>query len=336
MRLIAFACLCLLLINASAVCILDSEASSFESLSEGFSWTYHTDLQRLSKSKTDPVLDFEYGEALEGNVTITNLSESIISLEDRFIVKRYRVAATGDIWNPELYSFTFKDDIDRTTLTYTRTILENMNGSEETIEADFGEPAREFISTSLKEGQQVEYNTVFVSRALCSVAYDEFEFQDSIIQVVLLTYSGPSDRSEEPDTNGFAECNYVFEKTTGLMIWASEVEEAENSESVDTSNYNFQIDQLSIKPIDRTPTVPKPSQPEEKPSKSPIIPSWNTLDFNFGQNLKIDPIVIALAIIMIVIVASLVLTLIFLKKEKNISQEKDQEENDPNIGTLEN
>jgi hypothetical protein len=282
------------------------------------------------------VLDFEYGEALEGNVTITNLSESIISLEDRFIVKRYRVAATGDIWNPELYSFTFKDDIDRTTLTYTRTILENMNGSEETIEADFGEPAREFISTSLKEGQQVEYNTVFVSRALCSVAYDEFEFQDSIIQVVLLTYSGPSDRSEEPDTNGFAECTYVFEKTTGLMIWASEVEEAENSESVDTSNYNFQIDQLSIKPIDRTPTVPKPSQPEEKPSKYPIIPSWNTLDFNFGQNLKIDPIVIALAIIMIVIVASLVLTLIFLKKEKNISQEKDQEETDSNIDTLEN
>ncbi|MGB6681755.1 MAG: hypothetical protein WBF08_10605 [Candidatus Bathyarchaeia archaeon] len=336
MRLIAFACLCLLLINASAVCILNSEASSFESLSEGFSWTYNTDMQRLSKSKTDPVLDFEYGEALEGNVTITNLSESIISLEDRFTVKRYRVAATGDIWNPELYSFTFKDDIDRTTLTYTRTILENMNGSEETIEADFGEPAREFISTSLKERQQVEYNTVFVSRALCSVIYDEFEFQDSIIQVVLLTYSGPSDRSEEPDTNGFAECNYVFEKTTGLMIWAIESEEAENAESVDTSTYFFQVDQISSMPVERTTTIPQPTPPKEAPSKAPITPSWNTQDFNFSQDLKIDPILIALVIIMIVIVASLVLTLIFLKKGKRTSLENDQKENSSVIDTLEN
>lgn len=336
MRLIAFACLCLLLINASAVCILDSEASSFESLSEGFSWTYHTDLQRLSKSKTDPVLDFEYGEDLEGNVTITNLSESIISLEDRFIVKRYRVTATGDIWDPEPYSFIFKDEIDRTTLTYTKTIIEDWNGSKEVIEADFGEPAREFISTSLREDRQIEYSTVFVSRALCSVAYDEFEFQGLTIPVILLKYSGPSDRSEEPDTNGFAECTYIFEKATGLMIWATESEEEENAESVDTSTYFFQVDQISSMPVERTPIIPLPTLPKEIPSKSPIIPSWNMQNFNFGQDLKIDPILIALVIIMIVIVASLVLTLIFLKKGKSTSQENVQKENDFAIDALEN
>ena len=336
MRPIALTCLFLLVINAYAVCILNSEAISFESLSEGFSWTYHVDLQRISKSKTDPVLNFEYRETLDGNVTITNLGESIISLEDQFIVKRYRVAATGDIWDPEPYSFIFKDEIDRTTLTYTKTILEDWNGSQEVIEADFGEPAREFISTSLKEGQQIEYSTVFVSRARCSVAYDEFEFQGLTIPVILLTYSGPSDRSEEPDTNGFAECTYIFEKATGLMIWAIESEEAENPESVDTSTYSFQVDQISSMPVERTPIIPLPTLPKEIPSKSPIISSWNMQNFNFGQDLKIDPILIALVIIMIVIVASLVLTLIFLKKMKSTSQENDQKENGSDIDTLEN
>ena len=336
MRPIALTCLFLLVINAYAVCILNSEAISFESLSEGFSWTYHVDLQRISKSKTDPVLNFEYRETLDGNVTITNLGESIISLEDQFIVKRYRVAATGDIWDPEPDSFIFKDEIDRTTLTYTKTILEDWNGSKEVIEADFGEPAREFISTSLKEGQQIEYSTVFVSRALCSVAYDEFEFQGLTIPVILLTYSGPSDRSEEPDTNGFAECTYIFEKATGLMIWAIESEEAENPESVDTSTYSFQVDQISSMPLERMPIIPLPTLPKETPSKSPIIPSWNMQNFNFGQDLKIDPILIVLVMIMIVIVASLVLTLIFLKKMKSTSQENDQKENGSDIDTLEN
>jgi hypothetical protein len=314
---------------------LNSEAS-FQSLSEGFSWTYHTNLERLSKSKTDPVLDFEYREILDGRVTITNLNESIISLEDRFIVKRYRAAGTGDKWDPEPYSYIFKDEIDRTTLTYTKTILEDWNGSKEIIEADFGEPVREFISTSLKEGQQIEYNTVFVSSALCSVAYDEFEFQGLTIPVILLTYSGPSDRSEEPDTNGFAECTYIFEKATGLMIWAIESEEAENAESVDTSTYYFQVDQISNMPVERTPIIPKPTTPKETPSKSPITPFWNTPNFNFGQDLKIDPILIALVIIMIVIAASLILTLIFLKKGKSTSQENDQKENSSVIDTLEN
>jgi hypothetical protein len=281
------------------------------------------------------VLDFEYRETLDGSVKIMNLSESIIFLEDQFIVKRYRAAATGDIWDPEPYSFIFKDEIDRTTLTYTRTILEDWNGSKEVIEADFGEPAREFISTSLREGQQIEYNTVFVSRALCSVAYDEFEFQGLTIPVILLKYSGPSDRSEEPDTNGFAECTYIFEKATGLMIWAIESEEAENAESADTSAYFFQVDQISRMPVERTTTIPKPTPPKEAPSKAPITPSWNTPDFNFGQDLKVDPILIALVIIMIVIATSLVLTLIFLKKVKRTSQENYQKENGSTIDNLE-
>jgi hypothetical protein len=335
MRLTVFTCLCLLIINAFTVCILNSEAS-FQPLSEGFSWTYHANLERLSKSKTDPVLDFEYRETLDGSVTITNLNESIASLEDRFIVKRYRAAATGDIWDPEPYSFIFHDEIDRTTLTYTRTIIEDWNGSKEIIEADFGEPVREFISTSLKEGQQIEYNTVFVSRALCSVAYDEFEFQGLPIPVILLTYSGPSDRSEEPDTNGFAECSYIFEKATGLMIWAIESEEAENNESVDTSTYYFQVNQISSQPAERKTIIPKPTPPKEIPSKDPITPLWNTQNFNFGQDLKIDPVIIALIIIMIVIVASLMLTLIFLKKGKSSSQENDQKENDSFIDPIEN
>lgn len=335
MRPIAFACLCLLVINASAVCILNSEASSFEPLSEGFFWTYHAKLQRLSKSETNPLLNFEYGETLEGNVTISNISESIISLEDQFIVKRYRVAATGDLWNPEPYYLILKDEIDLTTLTYTRTILEDWNGTEEVIEADFDEPAREFISTSLKEGQQIEYNTVFVSRALCSVSYDQFEFQGSTIPVMMLTYSGSSDRSEEPDTNGFAECTYIFEKATGLMIWALESEEAEGSESVDNSTYSFQIDQISNKHIEQMTTIPKTTPPKESPLTSPIKPIWNTKDFNFGQDLKIDPIIIGLTIIMIVIAASLVLTLIFLRKEKRTLQENVQKENDSAIDALE-
>jgi hypothetical protein len=334
MRPIAFACLCLLFINVPAFCISNSEAS-FQLLTEGLSWTYHTNLQRLSKSKTDPVLDFEYTETLNGTVKITNLSESIISLEDRFIVKRYRVAGTGDVWDPEPYSLILKDEIDRTTLTYTRTILEDWNGSKEVIEADFGEPVREFISTSLKEGQQIEYNTVFVSRALCSVAHDEFEFQGLTIPVILLTYSGPSDRSEEPDTNGLAECTYTFEKATGLMIWAIESEEAENTESVDKSTYLFQVDQISSMSVEKTLTIPK-TTPKETPSKTPITPSWNTQDFNFDQDLKIDPIIIALVIVMIVITASLVLTLIFFKKMKSTSQENDQKENSSVIDTLEN
>jgi hypothetical protein len=336
MRPIALTCLFLLVINAYAVCILNSEAISFESLSEEFSWAYHVDLQRISKSKTDPVLDFEYRETLNGNVKITNVSESIISLEDQFIVKRYRVAGTGDIWDPEPYSFIFKDEINRTTLTYSKTILEDWNGTKEIIEADFDEPAREFISTSLTEGQQVEYNTVFVSRALCSVAYDEFEFQGLTIPVILLTYSGPSDRSKEPDTNGFAECTYIFEKVTGLMIWAIESEEAENDESVDVSTYLFQVDQVSSMPVERTPIIPLPTLPKEIPSISPIIPSWNMQNFNFGQDLKLDPILIGLVIIMIVIVTSLVLTLIFLKKGKSTSQENVQKENDFAIDALEN
>lgn len=334
MRPIAFACLCLLVINIYTASISNSEAS-FQSLSEGFSWTYHANLERLSKSKTDPVLDFEYRETLDGNVMITNLNESIISLEDRFFVKRYRVAGTGDIWDPEPYSFIFNDEINRTTLTYTRTILEDWNGSKEVIEADFGEPAREFISISLKEGQQIEYNTVFVSSALCTVAYDEFEFQGLMIPVILLTYSGPSDRSEEPDTNGFAECSYIFEKATGLMIWAIESEEAENDETVDTSTYYFQVKQISDMPVERTIIIPKPTLPKV-PSITPITPSWNIQDFNFGQDLKIDLILIALVIIMIVIVASLVLTLIFLKKEKRQSQENDLTENGSTIDPTEN
>ncbi|WP_455281262.1 hypothetical protein [[Eubacterium] cellulosolvens] len=324
----------MLVINTYTASISNSEAS-FQSLSEGFSWTYHANLERLSKSKTDPVLDFEYRETLDGNVIITNLNESIISLEDRFFVKRYRVAGTGDIWDPEPYSFIFNDEINRTTLTYTRTILEDWNGSKEVIEADFGEPAREFISISLKEGQQIEYNTVFVSSALCTVAYDEFEFQGLMIPVILLTYSGPSDRSEEPDTNGFAECSYIFEKATGLMIWAIESEEAENDETVDTSTYYFQVKQISDMPVERTIIIPKPTLPKV-PSITPITPSWNIQDFNFGQDLKIDLILIALVIIMIVIVASLVLTLIFLKKEKRQSQENDLTENGSTIDPTEN
>jgi hypothetical protein len=324
----------LLVINTYTASISNSEAS-FQSLSEGFSWTYHANLERLSKSKTDPVLDFEYRETLDGNVMITNLNESIISLEDRFFVKRYRVAGTGDIWDPEPYSFIFNDEINRTTLTYTRTILEDWNGSKEVIEVDFGEPAREFISISLKEGQQIEYNTVFVSSALCTVAYDEFEFQGLMIPVILLTYSGPSDRSEEPDTNGFAECSYIFEKSTGLMIWAIESEEAENDETVDTSTYYFQVKQISDMPVERTIIIPKPTLPKV-PSITPITPSWNIQDFNFGQDLKIDLILIALVIIMIVIVASLVLTLIFLKKEKRQSQENDLTENGSTIDPTEN
>jgi hypothetical protein len=314
--------------------MLNSEAS-FQSLSEGFSWTYHSNLQKVSKSETNPLLDFEYREVLEGNVTITNLNESIISLEDRFIVKRYRAAATGDIWDPEPYPLTLKDEIDSTKLTYTKTILENLDGSEEVIEADFGEPAREFVSTSLKDGQKVEYNMVFVSRATCSVTINEFEFQGSTIPVILLTYSGPSDRSKEPDTNGFAECNYVFEKATGLMIWASEIAEAENSESVDNSTYSFQIDQISNKPIEKKSIVPKIKPPKETPLISPTVPSWNLQDFNFDQDLKIDPVIIGFAIIMIVIAATLVLTLILLKKKKSILRGNVQKENDYNIDVLE-
>lgn len=315
---------------------MSNSEASFQSLSEGFSWTYHANLERLSKSKTDPVLDFEYRETLDGNVMITNLNESIISLEDRFFVKRYRVAGTGDIWDPEPYSFIFNDEINRTTLTYTRTIIEDWNGSKEVIEADFGEPAREFISTSLKKGQQIEYNTVFVSSALCTVVYDEFEFQGLMIPVILLTYSGPSDRSEEPYTNGFAECSYIFEKATGLMIWAIESEEAENDETVDTSTYYFQVKQISDMPMERTIIIPKPALPKEVPSITPITPSWNIQDFNFGQDLKKDPTLIALVIIMIVIVASLVLTLIFLKKERSQSQENDLTENGSTIDPTEN
>ena len=332
MQSIAFVCLCLLVINGSTFCISNSEAS-FQSFSEGFSWTYHANLERLSKSKNNPALDFEYRETLNGNVKITNLNQSMISLEDRFIVKRYRVAGTGDIWDPEPYPFTFNDEINRTTLTYTRTILEDWNGSKEIIEADFGEPVREFVSTNLKEDQQIEYNTVFVSRALCSVAYDEFEFQGSAIPVIQLSYSGSSDRSEEPDTNGFAECTYIFEKATGLMIWALESEEVENAESVDTSTYHFRVNQISSMPVERTTMVPKPTEPEETPSKSPSTPFWNTQDFNFGD-LKIDPVILALVIIMIVITASLVLTLFFLKKGKSTSQENDQKENDSTIDLL--
>lgn len=315
---------------------MSNSEASFQSLSEGSSWTYHANLERLSKSKTDPVLDFEYRETLDGSVTIMNLNDSIISLEDRFIVKRYRAAGTGDIWDPEPYSYTFKDEINRTTLTYTKTIFEDWNGSIEIIETDFGEPTREFILTSLKEGQQIEYNTVFVSRALCSVAYDEFEFQGLMIPVILLTYSGSSDRSEEPNTNGYAECTYIFEKATGLMIWAIESEEAVNNETVDTSTYYFQVDQISNMPVERTTIIPKLTPPKETPSKSPITPSFDMQNLKFVQDLKMDPILIALAIIMLVIVASLILTLIFLKKGKSTSKENDQKENDFTIGTLEN
>lgn len=306
---------------------MSNSEASFQSLFEGFSWTYYANLERLSKSKNDPALDFEYRETLDGSVMITNINESIISLEDRFFVKRYRVAGTGDVWDPEPYSFIFTDEIDRSTLTYTRTILEDWNGSKEIIEADFGEPSREFVITSLKEGQQIKYNTVFVSNALCTVAYDEFEFQGSMIPVILLTYSGPSDRSEEPDTNSFAECTYIFDKTTGLMIWAIESDDAENVESVDTSTYYFQVKKISGMPVERTTIIPIPTIPKEAPSITPIIPSWNIQNLNFSQDLKIDIILIALVIIMIVIVAILVLTLIFLKKVKNTSQENDLKNN---------
>jgi hypothetical protein len=112
------------------------------------------------------------------------------------------------------------------------------------------------------------------------------------------------------------------------MIWALESEEAEGSESVDNSTYSFQIDQISNKHIEQTTTIPKNTPLKKLPMKSPIKPTWNTQDFNFGQDLKIDPIIIGLTIIMIVIAASLVLTLIFLKKEKSTLQENVQKEND--------
>ena len=327
MRLITLALISLLVINVYSVFLLNSEAS-FQPLSEGFSWTYQANLQRFSQSKNDPLLDFDYRETLDGSVTIININESIISLEDKFLVKRYRLAGTGDVWDPAPYSFIFRDEIDRTTLTYTRTTIEDFNGSKEIIEADFGEPAREFISTSITEGQQVEYDTVFVSKALCYASYDEFDFHGSNIPVITLTYTGQSDRSEEPDTNGFAECIYIFEKATGLMIWAFESEEVESNVSVETSTYYFNINQISSQFQERT-IIPE-FTPKKTPQQSPIIPSWNIQNINLVQDLDIDPVLIALAIIMIVIVASLVLTLIFLKKGKGTPKD-DLEQNGSGI-----
>ncbi len=203
-----------------------------------------------------------------------------------------------------------------------------MNGSKEVIEADFGEPAREFISTSIKEGQQVEYNTVFVSKALCYASYDDFDFHGSNIPVITLTYSGQSDRSEEPDTNGFAECTYIFEKDTGLLIWAFESEEVESNVSIEASTYYFNVNQISSQFLERT-IIPE-FKPKKTPQKSPIIPSWNIQNIDFVQDLDVDPVLIALAIIMIVIVVSLVLTLIYLKKGKGTPKD-DLEQNGSSV-----
>jgi hypothetical protein len=311
MRLtLCFTSLTLLLIIAFNSSFTSSQDNSFNTLEESSFWNYISKLTLNMEIYEGPMEQSIKDEiTTKGKATIVQISPTSIIIEEGFTTFRiYHNSVTGTEESDPIYQ-TVIYTIDRQTLTYTSIKEKHDDGTETPILEDIiGLPSRQFISTSLQEGQKTSYTAFYWKGDIYTVTYDSFDYKDKKIPVISLNYNGPGHYDPDFNMNVTVNAIFQFEKSTGLKVSQNMTYEAADQRGKKQAISTYEITSTSLFTPDQS----------QKTNHSP----QSSLSNNFEQLSEwIIPLIFA-AIIIIVLIAILFL----YKRRKTETSTTDAEE----------
>jgi hypothetical protein len=258
------------------------EVTHANTLAQGAYWTYEI----TSKSELQGTGRYE-GRfattiAVAGRGTIRNINTTVLVIEKREKIT-FSVDGSGyykQEARSDQISVTETYTIDRQTLTYrSRTIRNETENKDYQDKSVLGVPATEFVSTSLVEGQQIQYFT-FVGKVNCSVSFGSLDFDGSSLPAIVLRCSGPTPRDPWLEANGTADHTFKFEKSTGLLTISSSRIQMTGEKGTRLTTYDYRLNSTSL--WTKTDTqAPTPTQtmtpPTTTPTKTPPVQDTGTV-----------------------------------------------------------
>lgn len=272
--------------------IVFGQDNRFNSLEEGSFWNYVSKLtlnMEIYEGQVEQSVKDEI--TTKGKATVSEISPTSMIIEEGFTTYReYYNSITGTEETDPIYQ-TVIYTIDRQTLTYF-SINEKQNDGTETpiLEDIIGLPSRQFISTSLKEGQNTSYTAYYWKGDIYSVTYDYFEYKDEKIPVISLNYVGPGHYDPDLNMNVTVNAIFQFEKSTGLKVSQYMMYEVADQRGKKQVVSTYEITSTSLFTTDQT-------QKTDQTIQSPISVSFE----QFPNWLIISIIAITIPIILIAI-----------------------------------
>jgi len=306
-RTIAHFCHLFLLLSLTFF-LTSVEVTLADTLAQGAYWTYEI----TSKSELQGTGRYE-GRfattiAVAGRGTIRNINTTVLVIEKRekitFSVDGsgyYKQEARSDqIAVTETYT------IDRQTLTYrSRTVRNETENKEYQDKSVLGVPATEFVSTSLVEGQQIQYFT-FVGKVNCSVSFGSLDFDGSSLPAIVLRCSGPTPRDPWLEANGTADHTFKFEKSTGLLTISSSRIQTTGEKGTRLTTYDYRLNSTSLwtktdtqAPTPTQTTTPPTTTPTKTPPKTPPAQDTGTVSSGTDYSIMLLLAVVVGALIMV-------------------------------------
>ena len=268
-------------------------ATSSDPLTQGAVWSYDVNSRSELEGKGQYAGIFTTAVTVSGHATILHVNASIIMIEKKEVVD---ISTNGSGYYKQEpkrnhYEFTETSTVDRGKLTYrSRTVRTEVEKKEWEDNSTKGMPVTDFVSTSLSEGQRVQYFAI-QGMVNCTVSYGKLSFQSQSVPVIILHYSGIVQNDTWLETSGTADYTFNFEKTTGLLASSSSKTYATSEKGSRLTIYDYLLRSTSLwetgtpnqtpsktyiptteaTPTDRTPTQQQPIIDLEPGYAAPII-----------------------------------------------------------------
>ena len=300
MRLVlGYSYLILLFIITFNTSFISSQDNSFNSLEEGSFWNYVSELT-LNMEIYEGQVEQSIRDVMttKGKATVVEISPTSIIIKEEFTTFReYHNSITGTEETGPIYQ-TVTYTINRQTLTYTSIKEKQDDGTEIPILEDIiGLPSRQFISTTLKEGQKTNYTAYYWKGDIYTVTCDYFDYKEEQIPVISLNYVGLGHYDPDLNMNVTVNAIFQFEKSTGLKVLQHMIYEAADYRGKKQVISTYEISSTSL-------FTPDQSQKTGQNLQTPISASFE----QFPE--WIIPLI--LATIPIVLIA-----ILFLHKKRN-------------------
>jgi len=267
----------MLSLNLAAVYVV---ATSSDPLTQGAVWSYDVNSRSELEGKGQYAGMFTTAVTVSGHATILHVNASIIIIEKKEVVD---ISTNGSGYYKQEpkrnhYEFTETSTVDRGKLTYrSRIVRTEVEKKEWEDNSTKGMPVTDFVSTSLSEGQRVQYFAI-QGMVNCTVSFGKLSFQSQSVPVIILHYSGIVQNDTWLETSGTADYTFNFEKTTGLLTSSSSKTYASSQKGSRLTIYDYllrstslwetgtpnqtpsktQIPTTEATPTDRTPTQKQP------------------------------------------------------------------------------
>jgi hypothetical protein len=238
-------------------------ATSSDPLTQGAVWSYDVTSRSELEGKGQYEGIFTTAVTVSGHATILHVNTSIMIIEKKEAVD---ISTNGSGYYKQEpkrnhYEFTETSTVDRGKLTYrSRIVRTEVEKKEWEDNSTKGVPVTDFVSTSLSEGQRVQYFAI-QGVVNCTVSFGKLSFQSQSVPVIILHYSGPAQKDTWLETSGAADYAFNFEKTTGLLTSSSSKTYATSQKGSRLTTYDYLL---------RSTSLWETGTPNQTPSKTQI------------------------------------------------------------------